>query len=39
LSVDVGKADRLTHHISILKMNGDSYRLAQSQARKTKTEA
>lgn len=26
--------DRLTHHLSILEMNGDSYRLAQSQARK-----
>jgi len=30
--------DRLTHHVSILEMNGESYRLAQSQARKaTKT--
>jgi DNA replication protein DnaC len=27
--------DRLTHHVSILEMNGDSYRLAQSRARKT----
>ena len=26
--------DRITHHVSILKMNGDSYRLAQSRARK-----
>lgn len=26
--------DRLTHHVSILEMNGDSYRLAQSKARK-----
>ena len=26
--------DRLTHHVSILEMNGESYRLAQS--RKTK---
>ena len=26
--------DRLTHHVSILEMNGESYRLAQSQARK-----
>ena len=26
--------DRLTHHVSILEMNGDSYRLAQSRARK-----
>ena len=25
--------DRLTHHVSILAMNGDSYRLAQSRAR------
>ncbi|WP_197431106.1 ATP-binding protein, partial [Aliiruegeria sabulilitoris] len=24
--------DRLTHHVSILEMNGDSYRLAQSRA-------
>jgi len=30
--------DRLTHHVNILEMNGESYRLAQSQARKaTKT--
>ena len=26
--------DRLTHHVSILEMNGESYRLAQSRARK-----
>ena len=26
--------DRLTHHVSILEMNGQSYRLAQSRARK-----
>ncbi|PJK30669.1 IS21-like element helper ATPase IstB [Minwuia thermotolerans] len=26
--------DRLTHHVTILKMNGESYRLAQSRARK-----
>ena len=26
--------DRLTHHVNILEMNGESYRLAQSQARK-----
>ncbi|WP_141536202.1 ATP-binding protein [Thioclava sp. ES.031] len=25
--------DRLTHHVHILEMNGDSYRLAQSRAR------
>ena len=24
--------DRLTHHVTILEMNGDSYRLAQSRA-------
>lgn len=27
--------DRMTHHVSILEMNGDSYRLAQSRARQT----
>ena len=27
--------DRLTHHVSILEMNGDSYRLAQSRAGKS----
>lgn len=26
--------DRLTHHVNILEMNGDSYRLAQSRTRK-----
>ena len=26
--------DRLTHHVHILSMNGDSYRLAQSTARR-----
>ncbi|SDY93896.1 IS21-like element helper ATPase IstB [Citreimonas salinaria] len=26
--------DRLTHHVNILEMNGDSYRLGQSRARK-----
>ncbi len=26
--------DRLTHHVNIFEMNGESYRLAQSQARK-----
>jgi len=25
--------DRITHHVNILEMNGDSYRLAQSRAR------
>lgn len=27
--------DRLTHHVSILEMNGDSYRLGQSRAQKS----
>ncbi|WP_409456602.1 ATP-binding protein [Rhizobium lusitanum] len=26
--------DRITHHVNILEMNGESYRLAQSRARK-----
>ncbi|MBP2444159.1 DNA replication protein DnaC [Rhizobium leguminosarum] len=26
--------DRITHHVNILEMNGDKYRLAQSRARK-----
>ena len=26
--------DRLTHHVHILEMNGDSYRLKQSKARR-----
>ena len=26
--------DQLTHHVTILEMNGDSYRLGQSRARK-----
>jgi len=30
--------DRLTHHVSILEMNGDSYRLSESRARKAKAE-
>jgi DNA replication protein DnaC len=30
---------RLTHHVTILEMNGDSYRLSQSRARKAKGEA
>ena len=30
--------DRLTHHVSILEMNGDSYRLCESRARKAKAE-
>ncbi|PSO09582.1 ATP-binding protein, partial [Sphingobium sp. AEW4] len=29
--------DRLTHHVSILEMNGESYRLAHSRARKAKS--
>jgi DNA replication protein DnaC len=28
--------DRLTHHVNILEMNGDSYRLSQSRARNNK---
>lgn len=28
--------DRLTHHVHILEMNGDSYRLKQSKARKVR---
>lgn len=28
--------DRLTHHVHILEMNGDSYRLNQSRNRKLK---
>ena len=28
--------ERLTHHVHILEMNGDSYRLGQSRARKPK---
>ncbi len=27
--------DRLTHHVNILEMNGESYRLAQSRTRKS----
>jgi DNA replication protein DnaC len=29
--------DRLTHHVHILKMNGDSYRLKQSKQRQHQT--
>ena len=29
--------DRLTHHVNILEMNGDSYRLNQSRRRQTPT--
>ena len=28
--------DRLTHHVNILEMNGESYRLGQSKARQDK---
>ena len=28
--------DRLTHHVHILEMNGDSYRLKQSKARRSR---
>ena len=31
--------DRLTHHVNILEMNGDSYRLGQSRSRKTDANA
>lgn len=31
--------DRLTHHVHILEMNGDSYRLAQSKSRSRKAKA
>ena len=31
--------DRLTHHVSILEMNGDSYRLGQSRARQDNAQA
>ena len=29
--------DRLTHHVNILEMNGESYRLNQSKSRNIKT--
>ena len=29
--------DRLTHHVHILEMNGDSYRLKQSKSRRRRT--
>ena len=29
--------DRLTHHVNILEMNGESYRLSQSRSRSNKT--
>jgi DNA replication protein DnaC len=31
--------DRLTHHVNILEMNGDCYRLNQSKKRQPKTAA
>jgi DNA replication protein DnaC len=31
--------DRLTHHVNILEMNGESFRLSQSRARKAKAKA
>ena len=31
--------DRLTHHVNILEMNGDSYRLSQSRTRAAKANA
>jgi DNA replication protein DnaC len=30
--------DRLTHHVNIIEMNGDSYRLGQSRARKAEVQ-
>ncbi len=30
--------DRLTHHVNILEMNGDSYRLSQSRSRAAKAD-
>jgi acyl-CoA thioesterase FadM len=32
--VNVSMPDRLTHHVRILKLNGESYRLKQSKARR-----
>ena len=31
--------DRLTHHVNILELNGDSYRLSQSRSRAQKAKA
>ena len=31
--------DRLTHHVNILEMNGDSYRLSQSRARRNSVDS
>ncbi len=31
--------DRLTHHVNILELNGDRYRLSQSRSRATKVDA
>ena len=31
--------DRLTHHVNILEMNGDSYRLSQSRARRNSADS
>ena len=31
--------DRLTHHVNILEMNGDSYRLSQSRARRNSAQS
>ena len=32
--VNVSMPDRLTHHVRILELNGESYRLKQSKARR-----
>ena len=31
--------DRLTHHVNILEINGDSYRLSQSRARRNSADS
>jgi hypothetical protein len=35
--INVALLDRLTHHVHILEMNGDSYRLKQSKQRQRQT--
>lgn len=34
----VRQLDRLTHHVHILEMNGDSYRLKQSKSRRRRSQ-